>query len=131
MNTIETTITHPIKEQKCWELIKEANWKLDHSYKRISSSWAQLPREEFEMLKYFIDKKVNVLCGEFESHWLGRNGFNNGKGIPVSDDSWSDLCYDVVGRGEDFYNSITVEKLLQMAESHDYEESFGYCLLLD
>lgn len=117
-----------LEEQKCWKLIEHATWKADHNYKRISSDWSKLPNDEFKMLERFIDKKVDELYAKFEVHWLGRNGFNNGKGIPASDDSWSDLVYDVVGRGEDFYNSITAEKLLEMAEIDDYEESFAYCL---
>ena len=116
------------KEQKCWKMIEDAKWKLDHDYNRISTTWAELPSKELEMLKDFIDEKAGDLCDKFEAHWLGQNGFNDGEGIPASDDSWSDLVYDVVGRGERFYNSITPEKLLEMANDNDYEESFAYCL---
>jgi len=119
------------KEQKCWKMIEDVKWKLDHDYKRISTAWAELPKDEFKMLEDFIDSKVEKLMYNFEPHWLGQNGFNDGEGIPASDDSWSDLTYDVVGRGERFYDSITAEKLLEMAENRDYEESFAYCLQID
>jgi hypothetical protein len=119
------------KEQKCWKMIEDAKWKLDHDYKRISTTWAELPSDEFKMLEDFIDSKVDKLMYNFEPYWLGQNGFNDGDGIPASDDSWSDLCYDVIGRGERFYDSITAEKLLEMAKNHDYEESFAYCLQID
>jgi hypothetical protein len=119
------------KEQKCWKMIEDVNWKLDHDYNRISKAWSELPNDEFKILEDFIEDKAGELMFNFEPHWLGHNGFNNGQGIGVSDDSWSDLCYDVVGRGESFYNSITAEKLLEMADNNDYEESFAYCLHID
>ena len=115
-----------INEKKYWQLIQDAQWKLDHSYKRISNEWKTLPDEEFEMLKKFIDKKAGDLDKKYHDAWLGNDG---GDGFDVSDDGWSDLRYEVVGRGEEFYNSITVEKLRQMAEDFDYHESFGYCVL--
>ena len=119
------------KEQKCWKMIEDAKWKLDHDYERISTAWAELPEKEFDMLEKFINKRAEDLFNIFEPYWLGQNDFNDGEGIPVSDDSWSDLVYDVVGRGERFYNSITAEKLLEMAENYDYKESFAYCLQID
>jgi hypothetical protein len=49
----------------------------------------------------------------------------------VGDDSWSDLIFEVVGRGERFYNAITVDKLREMANNDDYVESFHYCLMIE
>ena len=97
-----------------------------HSYKRISNEWSKLSEDEFQELKKFIHNKASELGGRYENVWLGKDG---GPGFDVSDDSWSDLRYDVVGRGEEFYNSITVEKLREMADNYDYQESFCYCVL--
>jgi hypothetical protein len=115
-----------INEKRYWQLIKEAQWKSDHNYRRISREWKTLPNDEFEMLKKFIDEKADELDKKYHDAWLGKDG---GGGFDVSDDGWSDLRYEVVGRGEEFYNSITVEKLREMAEDFDYHESFGYCVL--
>ena len=116
------------QEQKCWKMIEDAMWKFDHDYNRISNDWSELPKKEFKMLESFIDSKVEALMEQYEAAWLGRDG---GPGIAVSDDGWSDLVYDVVGRGERFYDSITVKKLREMANKHDYKESFAYCLQID
>ena len=113
------------QEQKCWKMIEDAKWKFDHDYERISFNWSELPKNEFKMLDSFIESKATALFEKYQDAWLGHDG---GPGIDVSDDSWSDLIYDVIGRGERFYNSITVEKLREMADNDDYEESFAYCL---
>jgi hypothetical protein len=109
-----------------WRLIEAAQWKSDHSYKRIRSEWSKLPEDKFQELKEFIHSKASELGRKYENAWLGKDG---GPGIDVSDDGWSDLRYDVVGRGEEFYNTITVEKLREMADNYDYQESFSYCTL--
>jgi len=116
------------QEQKCWKIIEDAKWKLDHDYDRISSDWVELSKNEFKMLESFIEAKVKTLMNKYEAAWLGQDG---GPGIDVSDDGWSDLVYDVIGRGERFYNSITTEKLRKMANDNDYKESFSYCLQID
>ena len=69
----------------------------------------------------FVRSKVNELGKRFHNDWLGDPG------IGVSDDSWSDLRNEVVGRGKEFYENITVAKLQEMADSNDYNESFSYC----
>ena len=116
-----------MNEQKCWQLIKDAQWKSDHSYNRILKEWLKLPHDEFIVLEEFIHDKAEELGKKYYDAWLGNDG---GPGIEASDDGWSDLRYDVVGRGEEFYNSITVDKLREMADNYDYEESFSYCLQL-
>jgi len=114
------------QEQDYWKLVEDANWKSDHSYKRILNEWLKLPEDTFEELKKFIDKKASMLYKKYGPAWLGQDG---GPGINASDDSWNDLIHDVIGRGEHFYNTVTVEKLREMADNYDYKESFAYCLL--
>lgn len=111
-------------EKKNWELIESVKWKSDHSYKRIEEELRSLDNDTFEGLKNFVHEKASLLARTYQNAWLGRDG---GPGIDVSDDSWSDLVYDVVGRGEEFYNTITVDKLREIADDCDYEESFSYC----
>ena len=116
------------QEQKCWKLIEDAKWDFDHDYERISFNWSELNKSTFNMLETFIEEKAAALFEKYEAAWLGQDG---GPGIDVSDDSWSDLVYEVVGRGERFYNAITVEKLREMADEDDYQESFHYCIMID
>jgi len=116
------------QEQKCWKMIEDAMWSFDHDYRRISHNWSELPKKEFKMLETFIESKAAELFFKYEAAWLGQDG---GPGINVSDDSWGDLIYDVVGRGERFYNAITVDKLREMADEDDYQESFHYCIMIE
>ena len=113
-------------DYEMWQLIESAQWESDHDYKRIRNEWSKLPENKFEELKEFIYKKSRELGTKYRDAWLGNDG---GPGIDASDDGWSDIRYEVVGRGEEFFNSITVEKLREMADEYDYRESFCYCLL--
>jgi hypothetical protein len=115
-----------INEEKNWRMVEDLKWKSDHNYNRISLELSNLDEGTFQELKRFVNKKANKLYKEYQNSWLGNDG---GPGIDVGDDSWSDLIYDVVGRGEDFYNSITTDKLREMGNKCDFEESFIYCFL--
>jgi len=116
------------QEQKCWKMIEDAMWTFDHDYERISHNWSELSKKEFKMLETFVENKASSLFEKYEAAWLGQDG---GKGINASDDSWSDLIFEVVGRGERFYDAITADKLREMADNDDYVESFHYCLQIE
>lgn len=119
-NTETPVNKNTLSEKELWSLIEKANWKSDHDYDRIQKEFEQLPEDVYEQLSEFISLKVKALADKYHDDWLGDPG------IDCGDDSWSDLRADVVGRGEDFYNSISVEKLMEMASNYDYEESFLY-----
>ena len=109
-------------ENKCWQQIKELEWSKDGDYKRIEQQLIDnLTPSEIKQLDNFVRNKVNELGKRFNNDWLGNPG------IGVSDDGWSDLRNEVVGRGKEFYENITVAKLQEMADSNDYNESFSYC----
>jgi protein required for attachment to host cells len=109
-------------EDQYWKQIKKLKWEEDHDYKRIE----QYLKDNFTVseairLNDFVSEKVNQLYTKYESDWLAEPG------ISVSDDGWSDLLNEVVGRGKEFYENIDVECLQDMADHNDYEESFSYC----
>jgi hypothetical protein len=112
-------------EKELWTIIEQANWKSDHSYYRIEAEWSKLDKNTYKQLVEFISEKANELKQKYEDAWLGNDG---SEGIDVSDDGWMDLTAEVVGRGEEFFNSITADKLRRMADEHDYKECFLYCL---
>ena len=111
-----------LTEEKCWQLIEEANWQLDHNYDRIQLKYSKLSYDELKQLDKFVNKKLDELSNKYDKFWLGNPG------IPVSDDGWFDLKAEVIGRGKKFYESISVEKLIQMANESDYYENFLYSL---
>jgi hypothetical protein len=101
-----------------WEIIESLNW--DGDYKRCEKQLVDTySMDKIIQVETFVDEKVNQLDKQFHQDWLDD--------IEVSDDGWSDLRYEVVGRGKLFYESITKEKLMEMAENFDYHESFAYC----
>ena len=110
-------------ESELWEIIEKANWKSDHDYNRIVKEWSHLDEDTFVQLARFINAKASILMHDYEEAWL--------YDISVSDDGWMDLTADVVGRGEQFYNDVTADKLGKMADENDYEECFLYCLHKD
>lgn len=109
-------------EKQLWAIIKKAGWEKDHDYTRIQEEFKKLPKTTFKQLNDFVHKKVGELYTRFEKDWLGDPG------IECSDDSWSDLTAEVVGRGEKFFEGITVKKLQKMALADDYHENFTYSL---
>jgi len=109
-------------EDKYWKQIEQLEWPKDADYKRIE----EYIKNNYSLnsalqLADFVDNKVIELGKRFNNDWLGDPG------IDVSDDSWGDLRNEVVGRGKEFYENITVEKLQEMANNNDYNESFSYC----
>lgn len=115
-----------MEEQVLWKMIEVLNWKKDHNYRRITEELSVMENDTVKTLEQFVNRKAKELSKKYEPTWLGTDG---GPGIDVGDDSWGDLVYDVVGRGEKFYNSITPEKLIEMGNSGDFQESFCYCFL--
>ena len=109
-------------ENKYWQQIEELEWSKDADYRRIEQQLKDnLTPSESIQLDDFARNKVDELGKRFYNDWLGDPG------IDVSDDGWSDLRNEVVGRGKEFYENITVAKLQEMANVMDYHESFSYC----
>jgi len=109
------------REDKCWLMIRSLDWELDGDYKRCAYELkTRFTSTEVNDLEMFVDSKQKSLMFLFKEDWLGDPG------IDVSDDGWNDLTAEVVGRGKEFYEDITVEKLQQMAKEFDYKENFKY-----
>lgn len=109
-------------EDKYWKQIEQLEWSKDADYRRIEQQLKDnLTPSKVRQLADFVDSKVMELGKRFNDDWL------EGPGIDVGDDSWGDLRNEVVGRGKEFYENITVAKLQEMANTNDYNESFAYC----
>lgn len=110
------------KENILWNIIKESKWGSDHDYERIQNIWRGLPKDIFKELEEFVEEKYSILYKKYKDNWL------HSPGIELGDDSWSDLLYEIVGRGKEFYYSISLDKIQQMVNENDFEECFAYCL---
>lgn len=109
-----------LSEKELWQLIENLNWSLDHDYRRIGDELNLLGSDISNQIKEFAYKKYRLIDSQYREDWLGEPG------IEVSDDGWSDLTAEVVGRGKEFYENITVEKLQVMANTSNYYENFNY-----
>tara|TARA_R110000868_G_scaffold395940_1_gene667952 strand:+ start:249 stop:620 length:372 start_codon:yes stop_codon:yes gene_type:complete len=107
-------------EKSLWELVENLNWSLDHDFRRIESELMLMDLDISNQIHEFTELKRNEIYSQYEEDWLGDPG------IGVSDDGWSDLTAEVVGRGKNFYENISVKKLQQMVSSDNYHENFMY-----
>jgi hypothetical protein len=109
-------------EDELWAEVESLGWAKDHDYRRIREEIEyKFTVSEITRLTDFVDNMQDKLMRKYYNDWLGDPG------IDVSDDGWSDLTAEVVGRGKDFYENITLEKLQEMANNDDYRENFRYC----
>ena len=109
-----------IEVEDFWNFVEIADWKLDHDYDRIQSLLDDVYPRQKDTFDNIYRSIYSELYVRFEDNWL------KSPGISASDDSWSDLLADVIGRGKDFYDNINVETLTTMADNTDYMESFSY-----
>ena len=108
-------------ENEYWQQIEKLEWAKDANYDRIEQYLKDnLTVSECIQLSDFVKNKTDQLRIRFHDDWLGDPG------IDVSDDGWSDLVNEVVGRGKEFYENITLKKLQEMANVMDYHENFSY-----
>tara|TARA_R110000751_G_scaffold235238_2_gene336668 strand:+ start:818 stop:1189 length:372 start_codon:yes stop_codon:yes gene_type:complete len=107
-------------EKSLWELVENLNWSLDHDFRRIESELLLMDLDISNQIHEFTELKRNEIYSQYEEDWLGDPG------IDVGDDGWSDLTAEVVGRGKNFYENISVKKLQQMVSSDNYHENFMY-----
>ena len=111
-----------------WDVVESVEWTMDYDYDRIKNHIKLNYPNDCVMFKNIFDYYTNELYQRFEDDWLERNG---GIGIEASDDSWSDLRAEVIGRGKEFYTNITAEQLKRMGDTRDYRESFAYAFNFD
>jgi len=112
---MEIRIKKEYHSENLWALIDQSQWSKDKDYKRIQKIFSKLPFLTKLELRGFVNDKIEALEDKY------------GKKIQyLGDDSWWDLRADVVGRGKEFYNSITFDQLQKMALEVDYKENFEY-----
>lgn len=109
-----------LSDDQLWKIIKRCQWEKDHNYKRI---------KEFLEKNYSKSMQTDIAMFVFEKQEELNVIFGKKRGINVSDDGWSDLRAEVIGRGREFYNNISAKQLRKMANSLDYHESFYYAIM--
>ncbi len=118
------------KEKKFWDLIESSNWvKYTKHYPK--------KHEDFFMKKLNY-KKDHTEFTEMENFMIlllvkmNKKFMKNSRYVGVgSDDGWFQLLSNVIARGEEYYNSITKEKLRELYHSDNcydgFLTDFPYC----
>ena len=103
-----------------WSIIRELKWTKDHDWRRVQSYLAETyTPKKIDEIKKFVQIKIEELRTKFGSDSIF------GLDIVYDDSGW-DLCAEVVGRGNKFYENITAEELKKMKRAMDYVENFEY-----
>lgn len=105
------------KERFLWQQIEDMNFN-ERGYKGAGKYLVEESTLNFNGMKEvckFANKKANEMYNKLDE------GIRN-----VSDDSFSDLIWQIVANGEEFYNNITLEQAQKMADNYEYTESFAY-----
>ena len=115
-------------DELVWFIIDEVDYKKDNDYYRIKDLILDLNRlygVSSELIRD-VRKVIN-----YKSNYLSK--VKSEKISDIGEDSRSDLRYDIVSRGEDFYNKALndVNIIDKMIDDRDYEESFIYSLPFD
>ncbi len=109
------------EQRRFWEFVDKANWKSDHDYDRIKKLLnSDYDPREIDSISNAFKYYMEELDVEYKPSRLSEPG------LGVGDDGWMDLRGDVIGRGKEFFENITEEKLREMGTSIDYAESFVY-----
>lgn len=103
-------------EHFLWQQIEDMNFN-QHGYKGASKYLITESSLTLKGMREVHDFAVNKVCALYDK-------LTDIQG--VSDDSFSDLCWQIVANGEEFYNNITLDKAQEMADNYEYTESFAY-----
>jgi hypothetical protein len=102
-------------QEDFWKVVEELNYKTDDDFERCSDylhkNYSLEEILEFENIAWELIRNIDMRFPNIDE---------------ISDDSWSDLCYDIVSRGKEFYESITKDIIKEMIKNNDYCESFAY-----
>jgi hypothetical protein len=128
MTTRENTDTRD--EATFWDAVAELDWatacKDDRGCDRLETYILDNWGDDFT--RWFdgqVSERVMAL-GQRLTAWEA----DYGESIPCGDDGFSDLRHHIVGLGKEVYEA-TMENpklALERADSHDYVESFSYCI---
>ena len=104
------------KDKEFWDVITLMNFN-ERGHKeagRLLVEGLGLKFTEIKQVEEFARKKADDLYDKLF----------NVQG--VADDGYSDLLWQIVANGEEFYNNITLEKAQSMIDNNEYTESFAY-----
>ena len=103
-------------ERFLWQQIEDMNFN-ERGYKGAGEYLVTESSLTLKGMREVHDFAVNKVCALYDK-------LTDIQG--VSDDSFSDLCWQIVANGEEFYNNITLDKAQEMADNYEYTESFAY-----
>lgn len=115
-------------DELVWFIVDKVDYKKDNDYYRIKDLILDLNRLYGVSSELISDVRKVI---NYKSGYLSK--VKSEKISDIGEDSRSDLRYDIVSRGEDFYNKALndVNIIDKMIDDRDYEESFIYSFPFD
>lgn len=105
-----------MNEQEFWSVIEAMNFneKGDKGAGQYLIEDSGLTMDQMKELYDMADRKVSKLYAQL-------NGVTG-----VSDDSYSDLLWQILANGQSAFETATVESAQEMIDNRQYTESFSY-----
>lgn len=111
-----------MENKKAWQVLSKAGKIFNEQGEEESSSWiineSGLSNSELKKLEKFAYKKYKKLENRY--FWEIEN---------TGEDTISDILWQVIANGREFYESINIDVLNSMTENGDFRESFVYALM--
>lgn len=115
---------------KFWDLVSQCRWEEDHNYKRIRKFLMKtLNKEEIEEFSNCFNKAKEEIYKVLDAHDEYCQNTKK-RGFGLSDNGFSDLCGEIIGRGKSFFNSVKAnpEIAYKMAHKGEYHQSFIFSI---
>lgn len=111
-----------------WEIVSAVGWGTEHT---DSDKGKKILREllpDVETMKAFREHEQRVHNDLYSR--IDKWGDENDKSCGLGDDGFGDLISHIIGLGPDEVERVQVdpELALKRAHSHDFSESFSYCV---
>ena len=98
-------------------ILMKLDYKKDNDYRRTQKMFGMMDEEARNLFEKLVDWKISKLYDIL---------LNDVRG--VGDDGFSDLTYDIISRGTEFFNKVIENPSIaqEIVDNHDYKESFSY-----
>lgn len=112
---------------KFWTVVATLNWKANPN-----------PRTHREYLESnFSPEEVRAIHNHYHDLYdeidavLTKHLNNPAAANTISSDQFTDLCSEIIGRGQDYFNQVLANPEIAriMIANKDFKESFSYCFV--
>lgn len=119
-----------LDENEFWEVVEDLGWGETYDHKAMAKKiYKKLGPEktrQFAEMAMDFNNRVRIVGDKLYEKLMSESG----RGLGVSDDGFSDLCWHVVGLGREKFVEVMSDPyiLAEMGRKGQYMESFGYAI---